>query len=129
TLELLAKSGEENRKHLVGQDLLTVDIERFAEIDVFGIERIPKVVVCCGNDPIEGVATPPVPFRHEHRWKIFRGYGLVSVILGDLDHGAAPRVWKNRHLVENAGNINKNDARANSLTEHQERRAMRAVLS
>src|SRR5207302_1094538 len=51
--ELLAESREKNGKHFIGQNLLAVDIERFAEIDVFGIERIPEVIVGRGNDPVE----------------------------------------------------------------------------
>jgi hypothetical protein len=49
------------------------------------------VIVRRRNDPVEGIAAPPITIGLEHRREIVRGYGLVGIIFGDLDHGASPQ--------------------------------------
>jgi hypothetical protein len=83
--------GAEDDEKIVGQDHFGIEIERFAEIDVLPVQRIPKMVMGGGDDFVEGGRASAIALHLQHGGKVARVGGIVRRIFRDLAHEQTSR--------------------------------------
>jgi hypothetical protein len=79
--------GLQRDEEVVRHQRFVLHVERLAEVDVLGVERIPEVVVGRGDDLVEGRGAVGVAVDLEHRLKIVGRHRVVHGVLGDVAVG------------------------------------------
>lgn len=68
---------------MVGIDyVFFFDVEWFGEIDIFCVEGVLKVIVCCGNDFVESGWVFVVMINFDYGFEIDWVYCFVDVVFG-----------------------------------------------
>lgn len=64
--------------------MLSGDVERFCEINIFGIERILKMIVGCRNNFVECSVVIVVVIDFDYGVEIVGGNSIIDEVFGDL---------------------------------------------
>ncbi len=82
--------GLQGRDHVFGNKRDILDVERFVEVDIFLVQRIPEVIVGGRNDLVEGGRAIAVAIEVQHGHEIVRRHRVVHGVLGDVVIGHSP---------------------------------------